>query len=252
MKNSTIFECSYEVSSLYVSLQKRLGLYALLNLLQDAAWSHANSLGFGFDDSLKRNVFWVLTRQKIVMDHWPEWHETIDIKTWVRPVQRSFTYRDFEIYNRGRQIGQCTTSWLLLDGETRRPATRNLEDIDAFTRKDGALAMETPKISLLEGLETRAEFQVRNSDLDLNDHVNNTKYAQWILDSIPREWHRQFILHSYEVNFLAETLAQDVISIQSLPEKQEPLSEEWVQFQGHRKADNKTVFAARLQVSSVL
>jgi acyl-ACP thioesterase len=246
-----IFKRHYEINSIFVNARKKLGLYALLNLLQDAAWTHANELGFGYEDSLRRKVFWVLTRQKVVMQEWPAWHESIEIHTWIRPILKSFTYRDFEIFHEDRKIGEATTSWVLLDADTRRPTTIDFENIDNIVRKEGALEIDAPKISLKPDLESRAEFQVRNSDLDVNEHVNNTKYAQWILDSIPREWHHEFELHSFEVNFLAETFSQDLISIQMEPEKKEPVQGEWIQFQGYRRADEKTVFAARLQVSTL-
>ena len=84
--------------------------------------------------------------------------------------------------------------------------------------------------------ESLARFAVRNSDLDLNGHVNNIRYAQWILDSMPLQVDR---LKSYEVNFLAEVRAQDEIVIQ----RSQP-----TRFQGWRESDQKAVFTARLEV----
>lgn len=52
--------------------------------------------------------------------------------------------------------------------------------------------------------EGAARFPVRPSDLDLNGHVNNLSFAQWILNASPLSMHREHALSSYEVNFLAE------------------------------------------------
>jgi acyl-ACP thioesterase len=245
------FQKRYEINSFLVNTQKKLGLYSLLNLLQDTAWAHATRMGFGYEESIKKKVFWVLSRQKLVMNQWPGWSDEIEIRTWIRPFQKSFVYRDFEIFSADRQkLGECTTSWVLLDAETRKPTTIDFESMKEITRSEGNLELETEKIELRADLKTRAQYQVRNSDLDLNQHVNNTKYAQWILDSIPQGWHEQFILHSYEVNFLAETRSEDRVLIQSSSESEGPRRCDWVQFQGLKEADQKTLFAARLQVSS--
>jgi len=47
--------------------------------------------------------------------------------------------------------------------------------------------------------------------------VNNTKYIEWILDSYPFEIHRKYHIHTFEVNFLAESSCEDEISIHTEP-----------------------------------
>jgi acyl-ACP thioesterase len=67
------------VNSFLVNPQKRLGLYGLLNLLQDTAWIHATHLGHGYDNMLLEETAWVLTRQKVRMTEWPKWGDEIQI-----------------------------------------------------------------------------------------------------------------------------------------------------------------------------
>ena len=81
-------------------------------------------------------------------------------------------------------------------------------------RLDGALAFTPEKIAVRQGLAETARFSVRNSDLDVNGHVNNTRYAQWILDSTPLEAHRTWRVDRYEVNFLAEIQVGDAVAIE--------------------------------------
>ena len=54
-------------------------------------------------------------------------------------------------------------------------------------------------------------FPVRISDLDVNSHVNNVKYTQWALDMMTEKDHRNFIIKEYEINFLSETFAGDLM-----------------------------------------
>ena len=143
-----------------------------------------------------------------------------------------------------RKLGECTTQWLILDLKTRRPAEKVLQDQGQF-RMDAPPFLETGKIPLRSDLKEMANFQVRNSDLDLNAHVNNTRYAQWILDSVSEAKHREYSLKEYEVNFLAETMAEDHVTIFG-----GALSEEKFQFQGYRPKDKKVVFSATLSVVS--
>jgi acyl-ACP thioesterase len=86
-------------------------------------------------------------------------------------------------------------------------------------------------------------FQVRNSDQDMQGHVNNTRYAQWVLDAVPPESHRAHVLKDYEVNFLAETRLGDSVQVQAA------LAEDRSRrFRGVRESDGKVVFLSRLAV----
>lgn len=244
----TIWTQDFTVNSFLVNPQKKLGVYSLLNLLQDAAWMHATNLGHGHEETLAGKTAWVLTRQKVVMTEWPSWGEKISIRTWVRPLHGPFAMRDFEILKGEKIIGTCSTSWVLMNIETRTAVLAGL-DIPFEPRTDFKLPYDAKKVVINHALEPRASFEVRNSDLDMNEHVNNTRYVQWLLDSIPREWHTQFRLDEYEVNFLSEAHSGDHIDILMSPERPDEKDSFIVQFQGVRSG--KPVFAAEMKVTPV-
>ncbi len=242
----TIWTQTYDVNTIVLNHQKRLGLSGLLNLLQDAAWIHARHTGWGYEDLIRLGTIWVLARQKLVMTDWPVWGDAVAIRTWGRLAPGAIALREYEIIVGDRKLGECTTSWLTLDWQTRRPKRLNHDLFDQECRADGFLNIEAQKIALRSGLEATATFQVRNSDLDVNGHVNNTRYAQWILDSIPLEAHAAYRLDEYEVNFLAETHVGDTVVIEREKIEPSPISPARWQFQGRRTAENKPVFVARL------
>ena len=77
----------------------------------------------------------------------------------------------------------------------------------------------------------------------MNNHVNNTRYAQWVLDAIPFASHAKFLLKQYEINFIAETKSGDVVHIQEAPS-----SSGTVFFQGLRESDSKVAFTVRMHI----
>ena len=232
---------TYPVYSFLMNRQGRLGLYSLLNLLQDTSMAHSNSLGHGHQKtSAEKHAFWVLTRQKVSMKDWPHWNSEITIRTWVRPADGAFAIRDFEISVGKNVIGEAVTSYLLLDSVTRKPKSKGAGFLDYAAREEGHLLFEAEKIAPRTGATTVARFEVRNSDIDMNNHVNNTRYSQWILDAIPIERHSQVVLRDYAVNFVAETKLGDVVEVQAIDA--DPTS----YFQGIRLSDQKIVFTAEL------
>jgi medium-chain acyl-[acyl-carrier-protein] hydrolase len=244
---SAVWTQRYDVNTLVVNPQKRLGLVGLLNILQDVAWIHGGHLGHGFDAMRAKGWIWVLARQKVVMRDWPAWGEAIDVRTWVRPVDGLLALRDTEIRVGERTVGESTASWLVLDAGTRRPAKLSMGDAGFAVRTDGGLGLTPARIGAADDLQPLARFEVRNSDLDANGHVNNVRYAQWILDATPAAAHEAYVVREYEASFLAEVLVGDRVVVEW--DGAGGAGADRLRFQGRREADGKVAFAARMQVA---
>ncbi len=236
----------YEVNSLNINTNKRLGLFGLLGMLQDISSIHAEKLNLGMEYMIKNNSFWVLVQQKLEMNDWPHWQDTIELKTWpTKPFGKKIN-RIFEVYQRGIRIGRCITTYMVLDGEARKAITPKLPEVFIEKLDENKNEDILERISLPDNFTTLAQFSVRNSDLDMNNHVNNTKYSQWILDSIPFEFHHKSVLKEFEINFLLETHLGDSVDIQvaKIGEAKGPNVHRY--FKGIRHSDQKTVFTAKL------
>lgn len=250
MTNATlqrIWSEEYTIASYLVNLRGKAGLYAMLNLIQDVGWMHA----FHLNVRLAPGQNWVFTRQKLVMKEWPAWNETVTIRTWLRPPVKSFLFRDYEVWRGDQKIGEGAASFLVMDLNTRRPVQLDWSHLGEIWQTEKTLALEPEKIMVEGPGQELARFQVRNSDLDMNNHVNNTKYVQWILDALPVSVLRKGInLHGYEVNFLAEAKLGDEIIIQRAGANSFESSPDADVFLGTNSADGKLIFTARLLSST--
>lgn len=238
---------TYKITSYLVNLRQQAGLYSVLNLIQDVGWQHAIQL----EIKLPINQGWIFTRQKLVMNQWPKWNQNVTVKTWLRPPSEGgvFFLRDYEIYIDDCKIGECTSTFAVFDTLTRKAVSLDLTTFKDMWREDKLLVHQPEKIKLSSDIVQLAQFQVRNSDIDSNNHVNNTKYAQWILDSLPIETLRAGIdLSEYEVNFLAETKIGDQIRVQKVNHEVIEGITSIIQFQGIKSIDGKPAFAAKLKV----
>lgn len=237
---------SYQVASYLVNLRGQAGLYAILNFIQDVGWMHARELNI----SLPKNQGWVFTRQKLVMEDWPRWNQTVTIRTWLRPPSGAFVYRDYVISIGERQIGTCTSTFTVMDLQTRKLALQDWTGFAPLWNESERLEHLPEKIVWSAEARDLARFEVRNSDIDLNLHVNNTKYAQWVLDSLSLDNLREgAILQEYEVNFLAECKIGDQVVVRSPNPEAEIIAPTSLQFQGVRVRDEKPVFSARMLVA---
>ena len=116
-----MFEKVYRIHVYETRPDGKLDLYSLFNYMQDIASVHAVKLGFGRDDLMKDNRFWVLSRMYAVISQWPSWEDSITVRTWPNGTDRLFALRNYEVtYQDGRHIASGTSSWLILDQSTKK------------------------------------------------------------------------------------------------------------------------------------
>lgn len=231
----------FQVHSYLVSSKKRLNLVGLLSLLQEIAQNHADLMGLGYDHMVSSKAFWVLIRQVVRMDQWPKWNDKVTITTWPRVQTELIASRDFEIFVNGEKFGECSTDWMVLDAETRKPKRPDYKGLTFPESHPAPVSISAKKIPYMKEFSPVRKITVVNSDLDMNLHVNNTKYSQWVLDSVPHETYQKLTLEEYEINFIAEAFVDDEVEIQYVPGKP---SEYVSHFQGMRLKDGKAIFTA--------
>jgi acyl-ACP thioesterase len=196
----------YDITSYHADFTHQLTPVSLFCFLQESAWRHADSKGFGWSDLALRNEFWVLARMHVCINRMPNWTEKIRLETWGKRPELLTAFRDFELFDKDNQsIIRSTSSWHILNMQTRKPTALSYF-LDSFPVVDRHAVVEKPqKIQLLlsNGVKS-AVYTVSPSDIDMNQHVNNTKYVQWAINCIPFEFQKQHFLHQINVNFLSE------------------------------------------------
>jgi medium-chain acyl-[acyl-carrier-protein] hydrolase len=218
------FEKEYRVHVYETGPDGKLNLYSLFNYMQDIASDHAEKLGFGRDDLMNDNRFWVLSRMYAVISEWPLWEETIILKTWPNGTDKLFALRNYEVrFRDGRHIASGTSSWLILDRTTKK-----------VQRPDTILSQYNPNInsiispiryaSKIEAAHDNGSclpnFKVKVNDLDVNLHTNNVRYLNWVSDCYSLDFIMNNLPQSTEINYLAESLYNDEIMIKTSVEQE--------------------------------
>ena len=187
-----------------------------MDLAQEAAGLHAVELGFGYEDLIKSNTAWILSRVNIKFVDTPLWRDDITLTTWHKGANRLFFLRDFIMTDKdGKERVKATTSWLVLNLETRRLVR------DPMLMEEGTVCtenvIETPADKVVMPKDVPAELVLEHavaySDVDMNNHTNNAMYMQWAMDAVDYEVASTRAVKEITINFNRETKAGDVVSI---------------------------------------
>lgn len=208
-----IWQQTHQIRSYEVDCHHRLAILSIFNFMQEAASRHAEALGVSIQQLLLENYTWLLSRLKIKIASFPVWQDRITISTWPSGAQRLFALRDFQLQDKHDQtVAAAVSAWLVLDVEKRRPVR-----IGPFIEKLRPLEGQhilPDTLDKLPGLEFRThekKFVVRYRDLDINQHVNNVSFVEWLVESIPIGVLNTSVLAELEINFMAEAFYEDRI-----------------------------------------
>lgn len=243
MSIQNIWEEDFSVLSFQMDPNSKAHLTSICNFLQEGAGAHAESAGFGFDDMMRRNQVWVLSRLKVKIASYPKWKDKLKLKTWSLGKEGIFYVRDFEIVNSNNQsIIQATSSWAAINTKTRRPErVQGLEEGLHSLKDKRAIDENLTKLPELQHPGFLRKRKIEYTDIDLVYHVNNVKHIEIIINSFPKEMLLNQNIECLEINYLGEAKYGEDVLIYS--EQQE---ENVTLVKVVRESDTKEVCRAKL------
>jgi acyl-ACP thioesterase len=238
---------TYEVTLGDADYRREMRLSALLRLFQDAAGHHADRLGAGFEDLLSMGITWVLVRIRVEVERMPRLGEKITVETWPREPGSLEFFRDFLVLDaQGNELVRGLSVWTLLDVQERK-IRRSSVLADRFPAPCGRMALDVRLTRQKELTHPREAYSrvVGYSDLDLNGHLNNTRYMDLMMDCFSLEEHRLYGVRSVEMAFTSEVLPGETLEMSADVSR---AGQGTVRLEGRRREAGKTAFRAEVTI----
>lgn len=204
---SSLFEETVKIRYSEMDCNLVLKPSALLQFLQDLASDNAESLNFGYSYIIKNNLAWFLLKYHIEFEKYPKGLYELTIKTEPRGYNKLFAFRDFEIFYKEAQIARATSSWALVDIETKSMA--NIREklsgnpyMVQHENRENDLSFSKIQLPLKNDIEKF--YEIRYDDLDVNKHVNNANYIVWAFESLDFDYRNTHCLKSLDMLFKKE------------------------------------------------
>ena len=173
------------LGSIHVDCFRRLRTSMLFTLMQAASIRHTEALGVGRERTLDRGLLWVVARQRAEIARMPAYGERITLRTWPGATMHVLFPRYYELLSDGGEtLVRGSALWSLIDVRSRSTAFPEEYGVEIPGVETGR---ELPCLARLRLLETpeRFTFRVPYSYVDLNGHMNNTRYFDLVEDSLP-------------------------------------------------------------------
>lgn len=215
------FTKKYEIHYYEVDYKLRCKLSSIINFICDVGTQQSESVGGGMEYCLKNNCAWVFYKYDIKMYRYPRFGETITLSTTPIGFKKFYGLRKYVIKDEENNIiGEALALFFLINTDKRRPMRIQEEQYD-FYGVDGDINCDISmdKIEKVEKEQYYKQFNIRYSDIDSNKHVNNVKYVEWAIESVPLDIVKEYELKNIKVIFEKETKYGESISVSATLKK---------------------------------
>ena len=224
----------------------------LLDILQEVAGDHSAILGTDRRALTDRNLFWAVIRHRVQISRFPGAGETLRVETWPMPTTRTAYPRSTIGYDEnGQEVFRAISLWVLMDRDSRAMVLPGRSGVEVTGTLRGCELTAPGSMVLREFAETDTR-QVRFSDLDINGHMNNCRYLDWVTDLLPSDFHHGHNLAEFTICYLSEIReGEELLLSWELSEGRELTVEASRKTPG--TGDGKTrVFSARIGYENVV
>ena len=178
----SIYQKEFRLRNSDVDIHRKLKLSTMFEMFQEASIAHTEQLGAGRARTLDRGLLWVVAMQYARINRTPEYDERIVLSSWNGNLMHVLFPRYYRIESEeGETLVEGSALWSLISAETRKPVMPERAGIEIPGTVTGT-EPPLPAIIRQADLTDRTDFSVPYSYVDMNGHMNNTRYFDLVQD----------------------------------------------------------------------
>lgn len=202
-------------------MYRKLRPSVLLRLIQEISIAHTEALGAGRAKTLDKGVLWVVARMKLEINRFPSYDENVTLESWAGKTMRVLFPRYYEMLDEnGNRLVKASAIWLLMDEKTRRMAFPEEYGVEIpHLEKD--IGISLPCGVALGPQKNKKTFAVSYSQVDINGHMNNSKYVDEAEDLLGAEYLKNHEMTSLEIEYKSEIKLGQTVTLEYTLENDE-------------------------------
>lgn len=211
---TTVFQTKFEIDATHSDCFGRLKPSSICYFVQEVAGQHCLELALDWDTLAQRRMFWAIIRHRVQITRLPSKGETITVQTWPMPTTRAYYPRSVVGYDaEGGELFRSISIWVLMDMDTRAMILPGKSGVDVPGLLLGS-ELAPPKSLAPVRLSAEATRKVRFTDVDINGHMNNCRYLDWVCDLLPSGFHHGHPIKEFTLCYMAEAREGEALNLQ--------------------------------------
>lgn len=215
MTHQKKYYADFNVRSYEVQTNGSATLSSVCNYFQEAAGLHAHKLDFDISQLQAKGLTWILYKMNIEIIDYPERWDTVKVLTWPSSGDGLRAYRDYQLFDSdGQIIANAVSQWMVLDLNTRRPVRMPREILEmGLEQEKHVTEFDKSQLKVSPGTDSVEITTIGKHDLDMNNHVNNVKYIDWLTGYPPPLISKEKQCSRMEIQYISEATLGDRIQL---------------------------------------
>ena len=237
----------FQISPVSLDRYGRLKISQLLGYLQDVAGEHSALLGTDQNALMDKNLFWAVIRHRVQITRLPGSGEKLRLETWPMPTTRTAYPRSTIAYDgKGNECFRSISLWILMDANTRAMVLPGKSGVEVSGLLRGC-ELQAPSSLIPKEMGNVQTRTVRYTDLDINGHMNNCRYPDWVLDLLPAAFHGQHEARELTLCYMSEVWENEEVALHWDLSEDGVLTVEAVRNGDQMPTAHSRVFSARVE-----
>lgn len=203
---------NYRVSAQDTDFNRVASASALMRFMQDTANYHMEGMGPSYDELFDSGRAFIIGRFAMVCPMALRSHDEITAQTWAAPSRAASFNRCYRITRGDETVAEASSVWALLN--TDDGSLIRVEEAGIDYGEDEAITLAEPlrfRIPRDAEMITLGTHTVSYADVDINRHMNNTKYADILCSFLDMSDVR---VHSFVINYVTEAPLGTELTVQ--------------------------------------
>lgn len=216
MNQDILHKKGYRIKLGDVDVTGQLKPGALFSLFQDVASEAADRIGYGYEYLRKTyDAAWILVRLHFEAIRFPKYNEQVLLETWPLLPDRFEYPRDFLLKNeKGEVLIRARSFWAILHIQTRKMMRADRLNLPNLSEPPGQPeAVDRPRLTDFGHLQPVWKIRVGISETDINGHLNNAKYVDYMMDCFSMEEYRNWKVRTLDIQFVHETFSGETVEL---------------------------------------
>lgn len=222
------YDLNFSVRASDLDENGNFSLHSFFLWYNEIGMRHDDSEGHSWKENHNMGFSWILYRWKAQFFKNVQEGETIRLSTWVSKMESFMTYREYEMKNEQDEVvarAVCVCSAMSVES---RMLTRIPKSIRAsYPLENTSYFSDLPKIKDVTVFEPDFEkgIEIRYQDIDVNTHVNNLVYIDWVWDLLPASYRRDKKILEFDIVYRHEIRGEKRVTLHAkrIDEKAEEL-----------------------------
>ncbi len=183
---------------------------AICRYFQEAADGQMRADGPTYRELIAQGYSFVLSRLNVTVHRTLRAYDKVTVQTWAYDPPRGVSFeRYYQMYRGDELVAEAASVWALLNLNTATLC--RVGEVTLHYGTDEPLPLSCRFRMPTMELEDAGIRTVRYSDVDINNHMNNTRYADMLCDFLP-EIDRLHIT-GVQIHYVAEAPLGDTLTV---------------------------------------